>query len=425
MQTPRLTRLRLLRLTSLALAAAVGLGLLLIRPTPSQAASIAPWQNTVWAWVQLSRPVANVAQDGLVVRERDSGRVIPALTLCKNGGTDVPCTSGQITRVGLFPDLPFRLGEYYTVTAAPRLLDGDGKPPLSGSTTFRAGPREEDQGGTTSFAWATRGHAAAFDKSYTVENRARATATMTFTGSFVYVWTALATTHGQFDIYIDNVWRRSFDAYGKATRFAVPVGVTGLAPGRHRLDVVVKGTKQPASMGTNVVLDAVNWQGGVSLTPPFTYSWGPSALSTWSNGFGAASEVPGSTASITFRGPAIDVATMRGPGSGIVRVTMDGRPVGDFDDYAPAAGPLVRRFQANGDAVHTIAITPTGGHNRASMRAAVGVDYWEVPDSPSAPTAPSQRVAPPSDELTWDRRDNLPATIPPPPADTVTNGSSR
>lgn len=68
-------RPRLLRLLALTLAAVLGLGLLLVRPAPSLAASIAPWQSTVWAWVQLSRSVANVGQDGLVLKERDSGKV--------------------------------------------------------------------------------------------------------------------------------------------------------------------------------------------------------------------------------------------------------------------------------------------------------------------------------------------------------------
>lgn len=423
MRLPSFPRPRLLRFLGLPLIAVLGLGLLLVDPTPSRAASISPWQSTVWAWVSLSRPVAGVGQDGFVVSERDSGVALPALTLCKNGNTDVPCTSGRITRVGLFPNSPFRLGEYYTVAAAPRLLDADGRPPLIGSNTFRAGPREEDQGGSTSFDWATRGQAAANGKSYTVENRARATATLNFSGSSVYIWTALSNTHGQFDVYVDNLWRRSFDSYGRTTQFTIPVGVTGLAPGPHRLDVVVKGTKQPASRGTNVVLDAVSWPGTVLLTPPFTYGWGPGDNPVWSTGLASASEMPGARASISFRGPVIDVATMQGTASGIFRASIDGRPAGEFDDYAPFPRRGVRRFTATGDGMHTLEITPTGSRNRMAARAFAGVDFWEIPESPTAPPAPAQRVAPPPEDMTRDRQANLPDSIPAPPSEAAPTAS--
>ena len=89
-----------------------GAGLLAAcQPVKTSSASLAPWQPTSAAYFKLARPVSGVNQDGLVVRERDSGRVIPATLLCKNGGSDVSCSASRINAVSVLPAQSFTLGQ--------------------------------------------------------------------------------------------------------------------------------------------------------------------------------------------------------------------------------------------------------------------------------------------------------------------------
>ena len=118
------------------------------------------------------------------------------------------------------------------------------------------------------------------------------------------------------DVYVDGNLRRTFDGYSATTRMRVPVDITGLSAGAHRLDVVVRGQKgHAAATDTNVALDAISWPTGWVWTPQFEYAWGEHDSAAHSAGYASQSDLPGSSASVTFRGNAIELAPVLAPGS--------------------------------------------------------------------------------------------------------------
>ena len=374
--------------------------------------SVAASQSTTWAWVKLVRIVSNVGQDGLVIRESDSGRVVPGHLLCKYGATDVDCAGRRVNGIRMMPNTPFRLGEKYRVEFAPRLLDSAGRAPIVGDVLFQAGPREEDQGPTPVYSWATRQSSGALGGSYAVEDRAQARATVAFSGTSVTAISATSSTHGLVDLYVDRALRRTVDLYSPTTRFRVPLTISGLPAGPHQLDVVVRGEKgNRAARGTNVVLDGVSWPGGSVDSAGIEFAWGAGASATFSQGWAASSDTAGSSVSITYRGPVIDMGSVRGPWSGIYAAYLDGRLVGRFDDAATGFTVVPRRFTST-DAVHTLRLVPQGQHSARAVASTVSIDYFDVP----APrTAPSQRTGPalPSapDVQDLNRTDYLPTSI--------------
>lgn len=388
-----------------------------------------PWQSTTWAWVKLSHTVGGVGQDGVTVTERDSGRPVPALLLCKYGDSDVACTSGHINGVRVLPLTAFQLGQYYRIRFADRLLDS-GKAPTSTPTDFRAGPREEDQGANPVYTWQQVSNRSAMGGSYAVETRADARATLTVPGSSITIYIATSSTHGLFDVYVDGVKRRTVNGYSPTTHFHVPVTLSGLSSGTHRVDLVVLGQKgTSAARGTNVVLDGASWAGGSSSTPAFEYAWGSTA-GAYSGGWAEGSSLPGGKVSLLFRGTAINLATIRGPFSGTYQAYVDGKVVGRYDDSSSTYSVSTRRFTAAGDWVHRLSLVPDGRTGAHSLSSTIAVDYWQLVDASTAPTAPNQRVAP-DEPPSMDRRDFVPETVPPAPektvpapADVTTNGAS-
>lgn len=382
------------------------------QPIKTASSSLAPWQPTASAYYKLARPVGGVNQDGLVVRERDSGRVIPATLLCKNGGSDVACSAARINAISILPAAPFTAGQYYTVSFAPRLLDSSGKPPITGDTVFRAGPRVEDAGANTAYTWAPRTASGAFGGSYTVESRKEGRAGLNFHGPWVKVWAVTGPTGGLMDIYIDHVLRKTFNTYSAKTRLRVPVVVEKLSGGNHRLDIVVRGAKgTKASRGTDVAVDAVATQGGTAATPAFEYDWGHDTSPSFSGGWTSSSQTIGAVVGITFRGSAIDVATVRGPWSGIYRAYLDHKSVGEFSDGSATFGVGTRRFTAATDGVHLLQLVVTGRHTKWSTAAVVALDYWQLPVTLKSPTLRDGSTQ----DQSWGREQYLPASVPAPP----------
>ncbi|HEX4431631.1 MAG TPA: hypothetical protein VHZ96_20345 [Frankiaceae bacterium] len=352
---------------------------------PTQSSPRGNWQPAGAALIDLARPVTGVDQDGLVIRERDSGRLVPVTLLCKSGSTDVDCSASRINHVWVLPTQPLIFGQYYRICFAARLLDSQGRPPITGNATFRAGTRDDDQSSAAVYSWATRGNRAAWGGSYVVESMYQARASITFTGNSTIVWTATGPTGGLMDVYVDRQLRRTVDTYSAATRFRVPVIIGGLTPSGHRLDVVARGAKgSSASRGTDIVIDGVSSPSGSLPTPAFEYGWANAVSSMFSQGMASSSTTSGATVSLLFRGTSIEVGTIRGPFSGVYRAFLDGKAVGDFTDSSSVLRVASRRFFASGDVLHRLSLTVMGRHTAGSIASAVTVDYWQLPASEGA-----------------------------------------
>jgi lysozyme len=82
-----------------------------------------------------------------------------------------------------------------------------------------------------------------------------------------------------------------------------------------------------------------------------------------------------SSISYGFRGGAITLFTVEGPGMGKARVTIDGKTVAILDGYAKRFRAGVRhRFEGFSGGRHTLTITPLGRKRRAAMGRRVVVD---------------------------------------------------
>ncbi len=420
--------------------------------TPNQQTPKGNWQPAGAALIRLARPVAGVNQDGLVIRERDSQRLIGIDLLCKSGNTDVDCSGSQINAILVLPTLPLRFGQYYQISFASRLLDSQGRTPITGNPVFRAGTTVEDTGAAPLYSWGTRSSSAAFGGSYAVESMSRARATTTFSGNSVTVWTATHSAGGLMDVYIDRVLKATYNTYSPSTHYRVPVTVGGLTNSGHQLDVVVQGVRgSSASRGSDVVIDGLSAPSGSSPNPSFEYGWGIAFSSAFSQRLASSTMTPGATVSLVFRGTSIDVATVRGPFSGIYRVVIDRRIVGDYSDASSRFGVASRHFLANGDVLHRISITALGRHTAGSVASAISVDYWQLPASQGAPalnliqphdstvplgTSPSfgppgasQSLTEPADPEV-SRLAETPLSVPPPPTEqapgfTKTSGATR
>jgi hypothetical protein len=68
--------------------------------------------------------------------------------------------------------------------------------------------------------------------------------------------TATGPRYGEADVTIDGVDQGVVDLYSASVNWQVAKTYSGLASGTHTIVVKVLGTKDPASTGTNVVVDA-------------------------------------------------------------------------------------------------------------------------------------------------------------------------
>ncbi len=100
-------------------------------------------------------------------------------------------------------------------------------------------------------------------------NAAGDSATVPFTGTGVTWITSLDANHGNADVYLDGAKVKTVDLYGGSKRYQyVAYRATGLTAGAHTLRIVVDGTKNAASSGTFVPIDAIDVATGSPAAAP-------------------------------------------------------------------------------------------------------------------------------------------------------------
>ena len=113
----------------------------------------------------------------------------------------------------------------------------------------------------------------------------------------------------------------------------------------------------------------------------YTAGWSQDASRSWSGGTAAVSATPGAQAAFTFTGPSVNWIGGRAPGTGIVRVSLDGVFLTEVDTYSKTEEIRVTMFTLNGlaNARHTLTIEATGRMNAAATGALIVVDAFDVP----------------------------------------------
>lgn len=91
---------------------------------------------------------------------------------------------------------------------------------------------------------------------YRVSPRKNATITFSFTSTEVDWVTAIGPSDGMASVTIDGVSVGTVDLYAAKAHWQVLESYSGLASGPHTIVITVLGTKDAASKGANVVVDA-------------------------------------------------------------------------------------------------------------------------------------------------------------------------
>ena len=105
-------------------------------------------------------------------------------------------------------------------------------------------------------SWTGATSASASGGTYRSDGKAKATSSLTFTGMGVTWVTATGPSEGKATVTIDGVNRGTIDLYSPIVQWQVMEPYAGLASGTHTILITVLGTKDAASAGTQVVVDA-------------------------------------------------------------------------------------------------------------------------------------------------------------------------
>jgi bacillopeptidase F len=183
------------------------------------------------------------------------------------------------------------------------------------------------------------------------------------------------------NINIDGVDKGNVDLYA-ATAQGATITYAGLTSKVHTVVVTVTGTKNAASSGKDVVLDA--FTAGTTTAqesdPGVTFgTWKSVANASASGGsYRWASEATASV-TVTFTGTAIDWITTKGGNFGKVAITIDGVARGTVDLYTIAQQwQSVVSYAGLGSGSHTLVIQVLDQKNPASGSTKVFVDGFVV-----------------------------------------------
>ncbi len=230
--------------------------------------------------------------------------------------------------------------------------------------------------------------------SYRFASRVGPTATIMFTGTG-FRWIApTAASYGKADVYLDGVKQTTVSLYSSTTKYKQEVwSVTGLAAGpTHKVQIVPLGTKEAASKGVYVGIDAVEIaDGGLSRAPKTRWEQNDSAIGsrgTWTNnvnsvmssGSYAWSTSPTAWKRLYFTGTGVKWITATNSTYGKAWVYVDQRAPVLVDLYSASVQPRVAVYDSGTlpAGTHAIRIVPAGQKNDASTGTYVGVDAFDV-----------------------------------------------
>jgi hypothetical protein len=253
-------------------------------------------------------------------------------------------------------------------------------------------------------------------------------ATLTFTGTGVSFIGYQDEWSGIGRVWLDGASAGNVDFYRSPQRAqAVLYSVTGLAFGTHTLAIEVTGTRNPASGGNGIWIDAFDVASGSAAptatpmptatppprtsptptpaptstppprgTPPTVTryedthaaavyvtgegSWFTNTSAVHSGGTAHAAIDRGNRMTFTFSGTSVTVIGYQDEWSGLGNVSIDGVPRGTADFYHAPARSRAAVFTASGlpPGTHAITIEVANAHNPASQGNWIWIDAFDV-----------------------------------------------
>jgi hypothetical protein len=344
--------------------------------------------------VRFNVPVKNVTTANVVLRVQGTTPNLHATVTCEDAGAaPVSCSGGPVSRARLQPSSALIPGERYQVfvnlSGAPKVTDGLGNDVLFASRAFRASLTETFSSAAADYTWRVvkpTGTPGPLGGTYAQHHLAKASASFAFKGPQVTWITVSGPDQGMANVYIDGTpVATALDHYAPTRTYNVRETFSGLSAGNHVLRIEPTGTKSAAATDAFVAVDGMQvGDTTADPTPPVTYRWQPdsafdSMLGYVRSDLGAVgTTAAATTATFTFRGPAVVWHTVTGPSMGWARVTVDGVNQGVVDNYDPVGGVIDRTFGGFADAVHTMVITVLGTKQAASSGTFVAIKGWDV-----------------------------------------------
>lgn len=314
-------------------------------------------------------------------------------------------------------------------------------PPASNTPASLTSVDDTDPAITYSGQWQTGTGNAKFGGSDHYTDQQGASASLTFTGSSITLFGAMAPWHGDLAISVDGGNPVVVSAYAADRVDDAQVYLrTGLPEGRHLITVTATGTgdhghvfaidrfqvgsAQPAPATTSVGAAASEPAGTTPLIvddaqAAFTYS-GP-----WANSQGPARSAgedhytssSGATATLTFDGTGATILGATAPWYGVAWFSVDGGPERVVDLYAADRRDQQSLFSVHDltTGSHTIRATVTGHQDATSTGSVVSIDGATVTGtadttSTGAPADPTPNTPPPN---TPSAQPPTTATLPP------------
>jgi hypothetical protein len=167
--------------------------------------------------------------------------------------------------------------------------------------------------------------------------------------------------------------------------------MTGLAPGEHRLEIEVTGTRNSQAMNNSIAVDAFDVRsrledddGAVVYSGAWSFNqsslnWSDTSLTT-GTGTASLASTAGAHADVSFTGTAATWIGMRAPFMGIANVYVDGAFAQQIDLYSDTPQVQAPLFTASGlvSGSHTLRVEATGTKNAAATFARVYIDTFDV-----------------------------------------------
>ena len=216
-----------------------------------------------------------------------------------------------------------------------------------------------------------------------------AQATFAFTGPAVAWIGYRSSDSGIARVLVDGFFVAEVDLFARQEEGRVRVfSVGGLTNTSHTLTIEATGQKNAESSLPNIVIDAFDVPAApvsrlqqTDTAVSYTTGWSADVSKPWSGGSAAVATAPGTRATLTFVGTAIDWLGYRGPDGGRARVFLDGALAAEVDTFSVQARIQDALFTATNLAngvQHTLTIEATGLKNAASTGTLIVVDGFEV-----------------------------------------------
>jgi lysozyme len=334
--------------------------------------------------VSFSEIVQGVTSDNVALRTVDAAATVPAsLTCWSQTGKQADCLSGKPVTAVIEPLEPLVPGESYAVVVNPAgvapLVDRSGNPATPVEQDFAPPTEVEENSPAIRYTWRNVPAAAAYGRSYVVQNAAGATASYAFAGTSVTWFTVTGPAQGQASIWIDGHLQGIVNGFASSVALRVPRAFHGLAPGEHTITVRVLGKKgSSAGTDTQVAIDAFRTGGHNVWTPPLIASWGRRLVGGASGGSVAVSDLVRSDASLDFFGTGVQWHTVRGPDQGRAQIYVDGALVKTVDGYGPTTTTVLRSITGLALGLHRLRIVVLGEARPSASGANVAIDAFTV-----------------------------------------------